>query len=114
MRNFGSPGKIKLGIRRILKCMNLGETIDAIKEFQTEREESKKGDMLKPSLDAVKDAINNKNPALFIAATFCLTNVCNNCHKAVELWLQCCKSSGDTASSVTSAFKINILFNSLT
>jgi hypothetical protein len=35
----------------------IAESIDAIKEYQTEREESKKVDMLKPSLDAVKDAI---------------------------------------------------------
>jgi hypothetical protein len=33
----------------------IAETIDAIKEYQTEREESKKVDMLKPSLEAVND-----------------------------------------------------------
>src|SRR6188472_1381870 len=35
----------------------IGETLDAIKEYQNEREESKKIDMLKPALDAVNDAI---------------------------------------------------------
>ena len=62
----------------------IAETIDAIKEYQTEREESKKVDMLKPSLDAVKDAINKKDPALFNSSYLLLTNTCNNCHKAVN------------------------------
>jgi hypothetical protein len=39
--------------------------MDAIKEYQSEREESKKVDMLKPSLDAVKDAIEKKDTILF-------------------------------------------------
>lgn len=62
----------------------IGEAIDAIKEYQTEREESKKVDMLKPSLDAVKDAIDKKDPALFNSSYLLLTNTCNNCHKAVN------------------------------
>ena len=43
----------------------IGEAIDAIKEFQTEREESKKVDMLNPALDAVNDAIQKKDSMLF-------------------------------------------------
>ena len=62
----------------------IAETIDAIKEYQTEREESKKVDMLKPSLEAVKDAIEKKDPALFNSSYLLLTNSCNNCHKAVN------------------------------
>ena len=62
----------------------IGETIDAIKEYQTEREESKKVDMLKPSLDAVDDAIQKKDSALFNSSYILLTNSCNNCHKAVN------------------------------
>src|SRR5215203_3108615 len=62
----------------------IAETIDAIKEFQTEREESKKVDMLKPSLDAVKDAIDKKDSALFNRSYLLLTNTCNDCHKAVN------------------------------
>src|SRR5258705_9686970 len=62
----------------------IAESIDAIKEYQTEREESKKVDMLKPSLDAVKDAINKKDSALFNSSYLLLTNSCNNCHKAVN------------------------------
>jgi hypothetical protein len=62
----------------------IAETLDAIKEYQTEREESKKVDMLKPSLDAVKDAIEKKDAALFKSSYLLLTNSCNNCHKAVN------------------------------
>jgi hypothetical protein len=62
----------------------IAETIDAIKEYQTEREESKKVDMLKPSLEAVKDAIDKRDPALFNSSYLLLTNSCNNCHKAVN------------------------------
>jgi hypothetical protein len=62
----------------------IAEAIDAIKEYQTEREESKKVDMLKPSLDAVKDAIEKKDPVLFNSSYLLLTTTCNNCHKAVN------------------------------
>jgi len=62
----------------------IAETLDAIQQYQTEREESKKVEMLKPSLDAVKDAIDKKDPALFNSSYILLTNSCNNCHKAVD------------------------------
>ena len=62
----------------------IAETLDAIKEYQTEREESKKVDMLKPALETVKDAIDKKDPALFNSGYLLLTNTCNNCHKAVN------------------------------
>jgi hypothetical protein len=84
MPNFGLQVRIKTGNWQILKCMKLGETIDAIKEYQTEREESKKVDMLKPALDAVNDAILKKDSVLFNSSYLLLTNTCNNCHKAVN------------------------------
>ena len=62
----------------------IGEAIDAIKQYQTEREESKKVDMLKPSLDAVNDAIQKKDSSLFNSSYLLLTSTCNNCHKAVN------------------------------
>jgi hypothetical protein len=62
----------------------IAETLDAIKEYQTEREESKKVDMLKPSLDAVNDAIQKKDITLFNSSYLLLTSTCNNCHKAVN------------------------------
>jgi hypothetical protein len=62
----------------------IAEMIEAIKEFQTERDESRKVDMLKPSLDAVNDAIQKKDSALFNSSYLLLTNTCNSCHKAVN------------------------------
>jgi len=62
----------------------IGETLDAIKEYQNEREESKKVDMLKPALDAVNDAIQKKDSSLFNSSYLLLTTTCNNCHKAVN------------------------------
>jgi len=62
----------------------IGETLDAIKAYQAEREESKKVDMLKPALDAVNDAIQKKDSALFNSSYLLLTSTCNNCHKAVN------------------------------
>jgi hypothetical protein len=62
----------------------IGEAIDAIKEYQTEREESTKVDMLKPALNAVNDAIQKKDSALFNSSYLLLTSTCNNCHKAVN------------------------------
>ena len=62
----------------------IAEALDAIKEYQTEREESRKVDMLKPSLDAVNDAINKRDSTLFNSSYLLLTNTCNNCHKAVN------------------------------
>ena len=60
------------------------ETLDAIKKYQPEREESKKINMLNPSLDAVKVAIGKKDSILFNSSYLLLTNTCNNCHKAVS------------------------------
>ena len=62
----------------------IAETLDAIKKYQIEREESKKVDMLKPSLDAVNDAIQKKDSFLFNSSYRLLTSTCNNCHKAVN------------------------------
>ena len=60
------------------------ETLDAIQLYQTEREESKKVEMLKPPLDAVNDAITKQNPALFDSTYLLLTNTCNNCHRVTN------------------------------
>jgi len=62
----------------------IGETLDAILQYETERDESKKVEMLKPALDAVNDAIQKQSPELFTSSYILLTNTCNNCHKAVN------------------------------
>ena len=82
----------------------IGEAIDAIKEYQTEREESKKVDMLKPSLDAVNDAIQKKDSALFNSSYLLLTSTCNNCHKAVNFGFNVVKVP-DTAPFSNQSFK---------
>ena len=82
----------------------IAETIDAIKEYQTEREESKKVDMLKPSLDAVNDAIQKKDSALFNSSYLLLTSTCNNCHKAVNFGFNVVKVP-DTAPFSNQSFK---------
>jgi len=82
----------------------IGEAIDAIKEYQTEREESKKVDMLKPALDAVNDAIQKKDSALFNSSYLLLTSTCNNCHKAVNFGFNVVKVP-DTAPFSNQSFK---------
>ena len=62
----------------------ISEALDAIEQYQAEREESKKVGMLKPSLNAVKDAIEKKDSVLFNSSYLLLTHSCNNCHKAVD------------------------------
>ena len=59
------------------------ETKDAIEQFQTDREESKKIDMLKPALTAVYQAILRSDTAIFRSSYLTLTAACNDCHKAV-------------------------------
>ena len=82
----------------------IGETLDAIKEYQNEREESKKVDMLKPALDAVNDAIQKKDSTLFNSSYLLLTSTCNNCHKAVNFGFNVVKIP-DTAPFSNQAFK---------
>lgn len=62
----------------------IGEALDAIQQYQTERDESKEVGMLKPALDSVNDAIQQQSPELFNSSYLLLTNTCNNCHKAVN------------------------------
>jgi uncharacterized lipoprotein YehR (DUF1307 family) len=60
------------------------ETIENIKKYETEREESQKIDMINPALDSVNKAIQQKSPAAFKNSFVLLTNTCNNCHHAVK------------------------------
>ena len=81
MLNFGLRVRIKIG-----------------------REESKKVDMLKPSLDAVNDAIQKKDSVLFNSSYLLLTSSCNNCHKAVNFSFNVVKVP-DTPPFSNQAFK---------
>ncbi len=60
------------------------ENIDDIKEFQTERQESKKIGMITPALDSVTAAIEHKDIAAFKSGFIFLTNTCNDCHTATN------------------------------
>jgi len=57
------------------------ESLEAVQKYQTERKESKEAGMLYPALDSVKNAIGQKNVALFKNSFVLLTNSCNNCHR---------------------------------
>jgi hypothetical protein len=60
------------------------ENIEDIEKYQTEREESGKIGMIKPALDSVTSAIEQKNSAAFKSSYTLLTNTCNNCHEATN------------------------------
>jgi hypothetical protein len=60
------------------------EAIEDIEKFQVERPESQKIGMIKPALDSVSTAIDQKNSTLFKSSHILLTNTCNNCHKATD------------------------------
>lgn len=60
------------------------EAIDNIEKYQTERTESKMIGMIRPALDSINNAIQQKNLPLFKSDYVLLTNTCNNCHHAVQ------------------------------
>jgi hypothetical protein len=60
------------------------EAIDNIQRLETERPESKKVLLLNPTIDSVRNAIEQKNPILFKKSYVLLTNTCNDCHRAVN------------------------------
>ncbi|MBS1512588.1 MAG: hypothetical protein JST86_17210 [Bacteroidetes bacterium] len=60
------------------------EAFDGIEQYETERKESKLVNMIKPALDSVNKAIEQKNDAQFKNSFIQLTNTCNSCHRAAE------------------------------
>jgi hypothetical protein len=60
------------------------ESIENIKKFEVERKESKLIGMINPALDSIKNAIQQKNSALFKSSFILLTKTCNNCHHAAN------------------------------
>ncbi len=60
------------------------ESVDAIKRYEIERNESKSIPMIEPALDSVNAAIQQKNLSQFKTSFVLLTNTCNNCHKSVN------------------------------
>jgi len=66
------------------EIQEIDEAIENIKKFEVEREESQKIDMIRPALDSVNTAIEQKNKILFKSSFVLLTNTCNNCHRATN------------------------------
>jgi len=60
------------------------EAIDDIENYETERDESQEIGMIKPALERVNQAIEQKDPELFEANYRSLTNTCNECHRATN------------------------------
>ena len=60
------------------------EAVDDIEKYETERPESKMIGMIRPALDSVKNAIQQKNLTLFKNNYVLLTGTCNNCHHAAQ------------------------------
>jgi hypothetical protein len=57
------------------------ETLGFIKEFETDRPETKNLTMLNPALDSLNLAIETKNILAFKNSFRQLTNTCNSCHR---------------------------------
>ena len=62
----------------------LHEILDDIKKFQKDRAETAKMDMINPSLQQVKEAINQKNTTDFNSSFQQLTADCNQCHQQTD------------------------------
>ncbi|MEP7254649.1 MAG: hypothetical protein ABI666_02680 [Ferruginibacter sp.] len=60
------------------------EAIDNVEKYEPERPESKMIGMIRPALDSVNNAIQQKNLTLFKSNYVLLTNTCNNCHHAAQ------------------------------
>ncbi len=60
------------------------EAIDGIKEFQSERPESKRLSILDAALDSVNHSISKRDPVAFKTSFEFLSNSCNTCHKEVN------------------------------
>jgi hypothetical protein len=60
------------------------ETVDDIRKYETEREESKTIQLILPALDSVSNAIQREDPELFKNEYILLTNTCNSCHRVTQ------------------------------
>lgn len=60
------------------------ETIDDIKQYNTDRPEIASLPMIEPALDSVAKAIKNEDVRSFDPGFVLLTNTCNNCHRATK------------------------------
>ncbi|MES1214312.1 MAG: hypothetical protein ABUT20_02250 [Bacteroidota bacterium] len=62
----------------------IGEALEDIQRFNSDRSEVKLIGMLTPAIDSVNTAIQQKDTFQFRKNFITLTNTCNTCHKATE------------------------------
>jgi hypothetical protein len=62
----------------------IGESLDNIKKYCTDRPEVKSIGMIDPAINSINTAIQQKDIQLFKTAFMTLTNNCNNCHKTTQ------------------------------
>lgn len=62
----------------------IGEALDDIQHYATDRPESKLVPMLQPALDSINTAVNKQDGAAFNRGFIQLTNTCNACHTQVH------------------------------
>jgi hypothetical protein len=60
------------------------EAFDGIKQYCTDRPESKSVSMIEPALDSLSNAIKAKDEQQFKSSFVLLTSTCNSCHKATN------------------------------
>jgi hypothetical protein len=60
----------------------IGETLDDIKKYCTDRPEVKSISVIDPAINTINQAIKQKDIQLFKKGFVDLTNNCNNCHKS--------------------------------
>ena len=59
----------------------IGETLDDIKKYCTDRPEVKSIGIIDPAISSINTAIQKKDMASFKSGFIALTNNCNSCHK---------------------------------
>jgi len=62
----------------------ISEIMEDLQKQQSGRRETQSLAMIKPSLDTMRQVVEQKNPARFKEAFTKLTQMCNECHKAVD------------------------------
>ncbi|MGZ3819124.1 MAG: hypothetical protein ACXVB6_00930 [Mucilaginibacter sp.] len=62
----------------------IGESLDDIKKYCTDRPEVKNIGMIDPAINSITEAIKEKDLQLFKKGFIDLTNNCNNCHKTTQ------------------------------
>ncbi|MEO6330755.1 MAG: hypothetical protein ABIO55_17605 [Ginsengibacter sp.] len=58
------------------------ESLASIKEYCTDRVETKSLGTIDPAIDSISSAVQQKNLSQFKSSYILLTSTCNNCHKA--------------------------------